>query len=153
MDADQEACTALVESHARMVGTVIWRATGDADVVEDLAQETFILVWKLSWVLPRWIACCTSRWRSSPIGIGCRSSMPPSRASTTKRLPRLARGSAAGWARPQPGLGRSRIGPRWSSGSAAGRVHRDVVVAPLEATLDVAQRGLSDDLPIGAEPL
>jgi DNA-directed RNA polymerase specialized sigma24 family protein len=26
-----------------MVGTVIWRATGDHDVVEDLAQETFRL--------------------------------------------------------------------------------------------------------------
>jgi RNA polymerase sigma-70 factor (ECF subfamily) len=43
---DQEACTALVESFARMVGTVIWRATGDADVVEDLAQETFMRVFR-----------------------------------------------------------------------------------------------------------
>ena len=29
-----------------MVGTVIWRATGDHDVVEDLAQETFLRVFR-----------------------------------------------------------------------------------------------------------
>ena len=29
-----------------MVGTVIWRATGDHDVVEDLAQETFMRVFR-----------------------------------------------------------------------------------------------------------
>lgn len=39
---DQAACTELVEVHSRMVGTVIWRATGDSAVVEDLAQETFL---------------------------------------------------------------------------------------------------------------
>ncbi len=43
---DQVACVELVEGHARMVGTVIWRATGDNDVVEDLAQETFLRVFR-----------------------------------------------------------------------------------------------------------
>jgi len=39
---DQAACAQLVERHSRMVGSVIWRATGDGTVVEDLAQETFL---------------------------------------------------------------------------------------------------------------
>ena len=39
---DQAACGTLVESYARLVGTVIWRATGNRDVVDDLAQETFL---------------------------------------------------------------------------------------------------------------
>jgi RNA polymerase sigma-70 factor (ECF subfamily) len=39
---DQQACTALVETYIRMVGTVIWRATGQRDVIEDLTQETFL---------------------------------------------------------------------------------------------------------------
>jgi len=39
---DQRACTALVESHIRLVGTVIWRATGQRDIIEDLTQETFL---------------------------------------------------------------------------------------------------------------
>ena len=39
---DQEACTALVDAHIRLVGTVIWRATGQRDVIEDLTQETFL---------------------------------------------------------------------------------------------------------------
>jgi RNA polymerase sigma-70 factor (ECF subfamily) len=43
---DEDACAQLVEVHARMVGTVIWRATGDHDVVEDLAQETFLRVFR-----------------------------------------------------------------------------------------------------------
>lgn len=38
----QEACTSLVDVYARLVGTVIWRATGDAAAVEDLTQETFL---------------------------------------------------------------------------------------------------------------
>ena len=29
-----------------MVGTVIWRATGNHDTVEDLAQETFLRVFR-----------------------------------------------------------------------------------------------------------
>jgi RNA polymerase sigma-70 factor (ECF subfamily) len=41
---DEDACTRLVERHARMVGTVIWRAIGDHRMVEDLAQETFLRV-------------------------------------------------------------------------------------------------------------
>ena len=40
--SDQAACTELVRLHSRVVGTVIWRATGDPGVVEDLAQETFL---------------------------------------------------------------------------------------------------------------
>lgn len=43
---DQDACTELVDAYARMVGTIIWRATGDHDVVEDLAQETFLRVFR-----------------------------------------------------------------------------------------------------------
>lgn len=43
---DQAACTELVDAHARMVGTVIWRATGRADAVEDLSQETFLRVFR-----------------------------------------------------------------------------------------------------------
>ena len=39
---DQESCAALVEAYVRMVGTVIWRATGQRDVIEDLTQETFL---------------------------------------------------------------------------------------------------------------
>src|SRR5215510_13314137 len=39
---DQTACAGLVEAYARMVGTVIWRATGQRDVIEDLTQETFL---------------------------------------------------------------------------------------------------------------
>jgi RNA polymerase sigma-70 factor, ECF subfamily len=42
---DQDACTDLVQAHARLVGTLIWRATGD-DAVEDLAQETFMRVFR-----------------------------------------------------------------------------------------------------------
>lgn len=43
---DQDACAELVNAHARMVGTVIWRATGVRDAVEDLAQETFLRVFR-----------------------------------------------------------------------------------------------------------
>jgi RNA polymerase sigma-70 factor (ECF subfamily) len=39
---NQQACTTLVETYVRMVGTVIWRATGQRDVIEDLTQETFL---------------------------------------------------------------------------------------------------------------
>ena len=38
---DQDACAQLVDAHTRLVGTVIWRATGDHAIGEDLAQETF----------------------------------------------------------------------------------------------------------------
>lgn len=43
---NQSACASLVETYARMVGTVIWRATGDRDAVDDLAQEAFMRVFK-----------------------------------------------------------------------------------------------------------
>jgi RNA polymerase sigma-70 factor (ECF subfamily) len=43
---DQRACTALVEAYVRMVGTVIWRATGRRDIIEDLTQETFLRVFR-----------------------------------------------------------------------------------------------------------
>ena len=33
-----------MERHARLVGTIVWRATGDDGVVEDLTQETFLRV-------------------------------------------------------------------------------------------------------------
>ena len=43
---DQLACTQLVDAYARMVGTVIWRATGQREVIEDLTQETFLRVFR-----------------------------------------------------------------------------------------------------------
>jgi RNA polymerase sigma-70 factor (ECF subfamily) len=43
---DQDACALLVDTYARMVGTVIWRATGDQNCVDDLAQETFMRVFR-----------------------------------------------------------------------------------------------------------
>ena len=43
---DQSACADLVSGCARMVGTVIWRATGDGEVVEDLTQETLLRAFK-----------------------------------------------------------------------------------------------------------
>ena len=46
LDGDQDACASLVQEYAQMVGTVIWRATGDHAVVEDLAQETFLRVFR-----------------------------------------------------------------------------------------------------------
>ena len=46
LGGDQQACTALVEAYVRMVGTVIWRATGRRDVIEDLTQETFLRVFR-----------------------------------------------------------------------------------------------------------
>ena len=36
----------LVNSYSRMVGTVIWRATGDDRIVEDLSQEAFMRVFR-----------------------------------------------------------------------------------------------------------
>jgi RNA polymerase sigma-70 factor (ECF subfamily) len=44
LQGDQLAWTALVNRYSQLVGTVIWRATADHDVVEDLAQETFLRV-------------------------------------------------------------------------------------------------------------
>jgi RNA polymerase sigma-70 factor, ECF subfamily len=46
LSGDQEACMSLVDKYSRMVGTVIWRATGDDRVVEDLSQETFLRVFR-----------------------------------------------------------------------------------------------------------
>jgi RNA polymerase sigma-70 factor (ECF subfamily) len=43
---DQDACRLLVEAYARMVGTVILRATNDARAIEDLVQETFLRVFR-----------------------------------------------------------------------------------------------------------
>jgi RNA polymerase sigma-70 factor, ECF subfamily len=43
---DQDASTELVQRFAPMVGTVIWRATGDHAATEDLAQETFLRVFR-----------------------------------------------------------------------------------------------------------
>ena len=43
---DQAACTTLVEEYARMVGTVVWRATGDRAAVEDLVQDVFLRVFR-----------------------------------------------------------------------------------------------------------
>jgi RNA polymerase sigma-70 factor (ECF subfamily) len=46
LDGNQAACARLVQEYAQMVGTVIWRATSDHDAVEDLAQETFLRVFR-----------------------------------------------------------------------------------------------------------
>ena len=43
---DERACSNLVDAYARMVGTVIWRATGNRDVIDDLTQETFLRVFR-----------------------------------------------------------------------------------------------------------
>ena len=43
---DQDACATLVNTYARMVGTVIWRATGELGEVDDLTQETFLRVFR-----------------------------------------------------------------------------------------------------------
>ena len=43
---NEHACAQLVDGYARMVGTVIWRATGQRDIIEDLTQETFLRVFK-----------------------------------------------------------------------------------------------------------
>jgi RNA polymerase sigma-70 factor (ECF subfamily) len=43
---DQDACALLVDQYARMVGTIIWRATQDERHVEDLVQETFMRVFR-----------------------------------------------------------------------------------------------------------
>lgn len=43
---DQAACTSLVETYARMVGTVVWRATEDRAAVEDLVQDVFLRVFR-----------------------------------------------------------------------------------------------------------
>ncbi len=39
---DQAACARLVAQHARIAGTVIWRAVRNRELVEDLSQETFL---------------------------------------------------------------------------------------------------------------
>jgi len=43
---DQDACAVLVNTYARMVGTVIWRASGQLEEVDDLTQETFLRVFR-----------------------------------------------------------------------------------------------------------
>lgn len=90
---DQAACTTLVDTYARMVGTVIWRVTGRPDDVEDLTQETFLRVFR---ALPyfdararmsTWIYTIahrvtidhlrrTGRWREEPLTAGARDGGP-----------------------------------------------------------------------------
>jgi RNA polymerase sigma factor (sigma-70 family) len=43
---EQAACTRLVSRHARVAGTVIWRAVRDRELVEDLCQEAFLRVFR-----------------------------------------------------------------------------------------------------------
>jgi len=43
---DQQACATLVDTYSRMVGTIIWRGTGRSEDVDDLAQETFLRVFR-----------------------------------------------------------------------------------------------------------
>jgi RNA polymerase sigma-70 factor (ECF subfamily) len=46
LEGDEDSCARLVQLHAQMVGTVVWRATGSRDFVEDLAQEAFFRVFR-----------------------------------------------------------------------------------------------------------
>lgn len=46
LGGDQEACASLVERYAAMIGTIVWRATGEKDAVEDLSQETFLRMFR-----------------------------------------------------------------------------------------------------------
>lgn len=46
LEGDERACATLVDAHARLVGTVIWRAVGRRDEVDDLSQETFLRVFR-----------------------------------------------------------------------------------------------------------
>ncbi len=46
LEGDEDSCARLVEAYAQMVGTVVWRATGSHDLAEDLAQETFLRVFR-----------------------------------------------------------------------------------------------------------
>jgi RNA polymerase sigma-70 factor (ECF subfamily) len=43
---DQAACALLVSRHARVAGTVIWRAVRNRELVEDLCQEAFLRVFR-----------------------------------------------------------------------------------------------------------
>lgn len=44
---EQDACAELVDTYARMVGSIVWRATrSEPHVVEDLVQETFMRVFR-----------------------------------------------------------------------------------------------------------
>jgi RNA polymerase sigma factor (sigma-70 family) len=46
LSGSREASMRLVNDYSRMVGTVIWRATGDERIIEDLSQETFLRVFR-----------------------------------------------------------------------------------------------------------
>jgi RNA polymerase sigma-70 factor (ECF subfamily) len=84
---DQAACAELVDGCARMVGTVIWRATRDGDSVEDLTQETVLRAFRAlrdfagRAKLSTWICTIAHRvaidhlrktgaWREEPPGTG-----------------------------------------------------------------------------------
>ncbi|RYG18775.1 RNA polymerase sigma factor, partial [bacterium] len=43
---DPAACRELVERHSRLLGTIVLRALGRADGVEDLVQEVFLKVFR-----------------------------------------------------------------------------------------------------------
>jgi len=45
-EGEPAACRELVDRYARMVGTIILRALGRSDGVEDLVQETFLKVFR-----------------------------------------------------------------------------------------------------------
>ena len=42
LDGDQDGCAELVRVYSRVVAAIIWRATDDDGIVEDLVQETFL---------------------------------------------------------------------------------------------------------------
>ena len=46
LEGDQQACATLVDTYARMVGTIIWRGTGRTQDIDDLTQETFLRVFR-----------------------------------------------------------------------------------------------------------
>ena len=46
MPLDDEAVEAIYREHGPMLRRVVWRATTDADRVDDIVQETILRVWR-----------------------------------------------------------------------------------------------------------
>jgi RNA polymerase sigma-70 factor (ECF subfamily) len=46
MPFDDEAVAEIYREHGPMLRRVVWRATGDADRVDDIVQEVILRVWK-----------------------------------------------------------------------------------------------------------
>jgi RNA polymerase sigma-70 factor (ECF subfamily) len=48
MPLDEDAVAAIYREHGPMLRRVIWRATSDADRVDDIVQEVILRVWRLA---------------------------------------------------------------------------------------------------------